>query len=143
MMRQSAYYDREAGIVYVTVLSRRRRKHRSLLARSDERGWGLIHYDTSGEVVGFEFWRPKEMLPADLLEAMPEPEFMRWERFRLRIRFGWDRTMWRRWRRRRHARRQEAVEVDGPHRWYRGLPPPPDDPAELEEYRRRHPDVNT
>ena len=144
MTRQTAYYDREAGIVHVTILPRRHRKRHSLIERSDERPWGLIGYDNSNEVVGFEFWRPLETLPADLLEAMPELEWTRWERLTWPVRDRWDRIRWRLWHRRRRTRWPESAE-DGepPQRWYRGLPTPPTDPAELEEYRRQHPDVKT
>ena len=144
MAKHTAYYDRGAGIVYVTVLPRNRRKRRSLIERSDERSWGLIDHDAADEVVGVEIWRPLEMLPSDLLDALPPPTRSRWERIAWPISDLWNRLLWQLWHRRRQGRWLETMEVvdDGPMRWYRGLPAPPDDPAELEEYRRRHPDIN-
>ena len=82
MARQTAYYDREAGIVFITVIPRRRRRGRGYVAYSDERGWGLIdHAEGDGEeVCGIEIWRPEEMFPADLLDALPHPTLSRWTR---------------------------------------------------------------
>lgn len=65
-----AYYDREAEIVYVE-LSRVKVEH------SLETEWGLIDMDRQDRALGIEIWRPPGMLPADLLEALPEPR-LRW-----------------------------------------------------------------
>ena len=36
--------------------------------------WGLIERDReTGAVVGLEYWRAREHLPAELLEALPAP----------------------------------------------------------------------
>lgn len=41
--------------------------------RSDEEEWGLVDRDEQGRVVGLEFWKASERLPAELLDALPEP----------------------------------------------------------------------
>ncbi len=65
-----AYYDREADIVYVEL-------GRPKVEHSLEMGWGLIDMDRQDRPLGIEIWRARGKLPADLLEAMPEPR-LRW-----------------------------------------------------------------
>jgi len=44
-------------------------------AYGEDHEWGLILRDReTGAVVGLELWQASERLPADLLEALPEPE---------------------------------------------------------------------
>ena len=62
-----AHYDREVDIAWF------RFGNRAEVERSDECDWGLIDRDRSGQVVGLEFWRASELLPAVLLEALPYP----------------------------------------------------------------------
>jgi hypothetical protein len=146
MSRQTAYYDREAGIVYIGIAGQRGQRRTRGLIVCDERNWGLIdRVEGTDEVVGLEIWRPKEMFPPDLLEAIPPPVG---RQFAWRLRDHWSRLRSRLWRQRRVERYhdgpdgQDAATREPPQRWHRGLPAPPSDPAEAEEYRRRHPDVN-
>jgi uncharacterized protein YuzE len=42
--------------------------------RVEERPWGLIERDfESSRVVGLEYWKASERLPAELLDALPSP----------------------------------------------------------------------
>jgi len=83
--RQASYYDRDAGIVFIRVAELGRHGwcrgwRRRYVDHSDEREWGLIDIaeGTAEEVTGFELWRPREMLPADLLDALSDPPLTRW-----------------------------------------------------------------
>jgi uncharacterized protein YuzE len=77
MIRQAAYYDREARIVYFKVRRRRRRGD----VYDEEFEWGTIERaEADDEICGVEIWTPKEMFPEDLLEALPHPTFTRWTR---------------------------------------------------------------
>jgi uncharacterized protein YuzE len=89
-MRQVAYYDRDAGVVYIGIIPRSRRHGRNRFITAEERSWGLVHRaERSDEVVGIEMWRPKEMLPPDLLEAIPPPTWTRWEAMAQAVRGRW------------------------------------------------------
>ena len=68
-MRESAsYYDREANIVWIPTGA-------SDAAVSEETSWGLVDHDASSDaVVGIEIWNARKIFPADLLDALPEPE---------------------------------------------------------------------
>jgi len=134
MSRQAAYYDRDAGIVYITVLPRDRRRRHGRGRTSEDRGWGLIDYeDRDGrQVCGFELWRPEEIFPPDLLAAFPPVTFGRWERVFFSVRRRWGRIKWTLWEKRRYRRwsdspegRKAQAELPPPRRWYRGLPGPP------------------
>jgi hypothetical protein len=155
MPRQESYYDREAGIVYFRVarLGRHGWRHgwrRRYIDHTKECSWGLVDVaeGDAKEVVGFEIWRPKEMLPPEMLEALPEPTSPKWWNLRRRLHLYRHRIEWRLWRKRRREKwlrtpegERWAASVATPQRWYRGLEAPPDDPVEREAYRREHPDV--
>lgn len=148
-MRQAAYYDREAGIVYIGITPRSRRRRRDQPTTDEVCSWGLIvRAERSREIVAVEMWRPKEMLPPDLLEAMPSPTWMRREVVSQALRGRLDRVAWKLWRQRKFERWRNSPEglaaqaqERPPQRWYRGLPAPPEDPGAASEYRRQHPDV--
>jgi uncharacterized protein YuzE len=79
MIRQAAYYDREARIVFFKVLPRRRRRRGYVY--DEEFEWGTIERaEENDEICGVEIWRPEEMFPADLLDALPHPTLTRWTR---------------------------------------------------------------
>jgi uncharacterized protein YuzE len=133
-MRQTAYYDSDAGIVYIGVLPPNRRRRGSRQIVSDDYGWGLIDYEdrAGGEVCGAGFWRPEEIFPRELLEALPHPTFTPFERRRMALRDRWDWATWIAWKRRRWERRLNSPEglearsrQESPRRWYRGRPGPP------------------
>jgi uncharacterized protein YuzE len=63
------YYDREARIVYLPLTP----NGDGETLNSQETGWGLIDHNRRGEPCGIEIWNAAQMLPADLLEALPEP----------------------------------------------------------------------
>jgi uncharacterized protein YuzE len=63
-----AHYDREVDIAWF-----RFEKQETAIEHSDEMEWGLVDRDGDGRVVGLEFWRASECLPAALLDALPKP----------------------------------------------------------------------
>jgi hypothetical protein len=99
-------------------------------------------------VVGIEMWRPKEMLPPDLLEAIPSPTWTRWEAVSQAVRGHWDWVAWKLWRQPKFERWRNSpnglaaeARQEPPQRWYRGLPALPGDRDAAAGYRRRHPDI--
>lgn len=64
-----AYYDREARIVYLPFGP----DADGETLHSERTCWGLIDYDREGRPCGAEIWSPSQMLPLDLLEALPDP----------------------------------------------------------------------
>ena len=147
-MRQAVYYDREAGIVFIDITPRSRWR-RERFGAAEQRSWGLIlRAGQSHEVVAVEMWRPKEMLPPDLLDAIPSPTWTRWEALARAVGSRLDWVMWKLWRQRKFERWRNspqglAAQAQQPplQRWYRGLPAPPDDPDAAADYWRQHPDV--
>lgn len=65
-----AHYDREVDIAWFRFGD----GDDPQVDRSDETEWGLIDRDSSGAVIGLEFWRASERLPDALLEALPDPK---------------------------------------------------------------------
>jgi uncharacterized protein YuzE len=63
------YYDRRARIVYLPLTP----NGDGETLTSSETGWGRIDYNRGGEACGVEIWKPLQMLPLDLLEALPDP----------------------------------------------------------------------
>jgi hypothetical protein len=131
-MRQTAYYDRDVGIVYLTVVARRRRRRRGgRTITGKDHGWGLVMWE-GGEVCGLEFWRPEEIFPPDVLAALPSPIISSWERRRSSIRRPWEVLKWKLWKERRWRRWHNSpegiaaqAELEPPRPFYRGLPGPP------------------
>jgi uncharacterized protein YuzE len=64
-----SHYDREADIAALDLPAAEGTR-----AVGEEHEWGLVLRDReSKRVVGFEIWKASERLPAELLEALPEP----------------------------------------------------------------------
>ena len=65
-MEPESYYTTDGDIAYIGVRSRRE------TVRSDEQPWGLRDYDQqTGDLVGLEVWSASEVLPAELVAALP------------------------------------------------------------------------
>ena len=63
------HYDRRADIAWLRLEGWAPER-----VRVEKRPWGLIERDRqSGRVVGLEYWKASERLPAELLEALPTP----------------------------------------------------------------------
>ena len=63
------HYDRDADIAALDLAG-----FDGAEVIGEPREWGLLLRDReSRRVVGIEFWQASERLPADLLEALPEP----------------------------------------------------------------------
>jgi uncharacterized protein YuzE len=62
---QGSYYDQDARIVYLRLGCGR------ASATTEETDWGLIDYDSKGQVVGLELRRAGELLPKSLIEVLP------------------------------------------------------------------------
>lgn len=64
-----SHYDRDADIAALNLEG-----FDGTRAVGEDHEWGLVLRDReSNRVVGIELWRASERLPADLLEALPEP----------------------------------------------------------------------
>lgn len=63
------YFDREARIVYLPLTP----NGDGDTLTSQPTDWGLIDYDRRGLPCGVEIWNAAKVLPADLLDALPEP----------------------------------------------------------------------
>lgn len=62
-----SHYARESDIALLTLGSSRK-------SRARETPWGLLEFDSmTGELISLEFWEASQRLPAELLEALPEP----------------------------------------------------------------------
>lgn len=69
-MEPSSYYAGEGDLAYIEV----RRLARGTAPQSDEREWGVIDRDPrTGDVVGIEVWSASQVLPTELLAALPAP----------------------------------------------------------------------
>lgn len=65
-----SHYDREADIAALDLEELNGRE-----LYGEDHDWGLIIRDRkSGKVVGLEFWRASERLPAAVLDALSEPK---------------------------------------------------------------------
>lgn len=65
-----SHYDRETDIAALDLEGFDGQR-----TYGEDHDWGLILRDReSNEVVGLEFWRASERLPAALLDALPEPK---------------------------------------------------------------------
>lgn len=65
-----SHYDPEVDIASLTLEGFNGRD-----AYAQDYDWGLVIRDRkSDEIVGFEFWRASKLLPAEVLEALPEPQ---------------------------------------------------------------------
>jgi uncharacterized protein YuzE len=63
------HYDRAADIAWLRMDGWDPER-----VRVEERAWGLIERDlASDRVVGLEYWKASERLPAELLDALPSP----------------------------------------------------------------------
>lgn len=63
-----SHYAPESDIAFLTLATRQGRP------RSVETEWGLLEYDSeTGALTGAEIWDATNRLPAQLLEALPEP----------------------------------------------------------------------
>lgn len=68
-MESESYYTTEGDIAYIRVRS----PHGAV--RSEEQPWGLRDYDDeTGELVGLEVWSASEVLPKELVDALPRLE---------------------------------------------------------------------
>lgn len=68
-MDSESYYTADADIAYIRVRS----PHGPV--RSDEQAWGLRDFDEeTGDLVGLEVWAASEVLPKDLVDALPRLE---------------------------------------------------------------------
>jgi uncharacterized protein YuzE len=68
-MVMDGHYDRTADIAWLRLDGWEPDR-----VRVDERPWGLLERDReTGRVIGFEYWKATERLPAELLEALPAP----------------------------------------------------------------------
>lgn len=63
-----SHYARDVDIALLTLAARQGR------SRAVETEWGLLEYDIeTGALIGAEIWDATTRLPAQLLEALPEP----------------------------------------------------------------------
>jgi uncharacterized protein YuzE len=63
------HYDRNADIAWLRLDGWEPDR-----VRVDEKPWGLIEHDReTGRVIGLEYWKASERLPAELLDALPAP----------------------------------------------------------------------
>jgi uncharacterized protein YuzE len=63
------HYDRKADIAWVRLDGWSPDR-----VRVEQKPWGLIERDReTGAVLGLEYWKASEHLPADLLGALPAP----------------------------------------------------------------------
>lgn len=68
-MKIDGHYDPKADIAWL-----RFEGYDPSAVVSEEIGTGLREVDpTTGQIVGLEYWRASETLPADLLERLPPP----------------------------------------------------------------------
>jgi hypothetical protein len=68
-----SHYDRDADIAALDLEG-----FEGASVYGEDREWGLILRDRkSNAAVGFEFWRASELLPADVLDALPSPQSTR------------------------------------------------------------------
>ncbi len=64
-----SHYDRESDIAALNL-----KGFDGGQVFGEDHDWGLLLRDrATQEVVGVEFWRASERLPAQLLDALPEP----------------------------------------------------------------------
>lgn len=64
-----SHYDRDADIAALDLEG-----FEGARVVGEDHPWGLVLRDgDSKRVVGFEIWRASELLPAELLKALPEP----------------------------------------------------------------------
>ena len=63
------YFDREARIVYLPLTP----NGDGDTLFSERTDWGVIDFDRRDNPCGIEIWNAATMLPADLLDALPEP----------------------------------------------------------------------
>jgi uncharacterized protein YuzE len=69
MMKIDGHYDPKADIAWL-----RFEGYDPSVVVSEETEKGLREIDpTSGHIVGLEYWRASETLPADLLDRLPPP----------------------------------------------------------------------
>jgi uncharacterized protein YuzE len=70
VMRIEGHYDASADIAWV-----RFEGYDPTTAVGEESDLGLRELDpTTGEIVGLEFWRASEQLPAEFLRMLPPPQ---------------------------------------------------------------------
>jgi uncharacterized protein YuzE len=63
------HYDRKADVAWVRFDGWGAER-----VRVEEMPWGLIERDRdTGAVLGLEYWKASEHLPAELLDALPAP----------------------------------------------------------------------
>jgi uncharacterized protein YuzE len=63
------HYDRKSDVAWLRLDG-----WASDRVRVEERSWGLIEHDRdTGRIIGLEWWRASERLPAELLDALPSP----------------------------------------------------------------------
>jgi uncharacterized protein YuzE len=67
-VKPESYYTPDGDIAYI-----RTRKPQGTV-RSQEEPWGLRDYDETGELVGLEVWGASQLLPRELVEALPRLE---------------------------------------------------------------------
>ena len=68
-MESESYYTTDGDIAYIRVRS----PHGPV--RSEEQPWGLRDYDEqTGDLVGLEVWCASEVLPEELVAALPRLE---------------------------------------------------------------------
>jgi hypothetical protein len=149
---ERSYYDRETGIAFFQVarLGRhdwRRRWRRRGVERSEDRGWGMVDVAEGDEqIVGIELRHPRQVLPAEFLDALPPPSRTAWGRFTHLRRRGWETIKWRTWDLRRHRRWLNSPEgqaavanaADGLTPRLCDLIPSAEDSAESDTYRPDH-----
>jgi uncharacterized protein YuzE len=68
-MESESYYTTDGDIAYIRVRSP------PGPVRSEEQPWGLCDYDEqTGDLVGLEVWSASEVLPEELVAALPRLE---------------------------------------------------------------------
>ena len=94
MSRQAAYYDRDAGIMFLTVVPRdkRRRGGRYVVFQRPRLGIDRLRSPGGRRGLRCRVLGPAEIFPPDPLKALPHPTSTRWARRRWPIRSRWERV---------------------------------------------------
>lgn len=67
-MKPDSYYTSEGDIAYIRVRAARGQ------VRSEEKPWGLLDFDETGELVGIEIWNASNLLSPEIVGALPRLE---------------------------------------------------------------------
>ena len=64
-MKPESYYTAEGDIAYIRV-----RAPQGQIS-SEEKPWGLLDFDETGELIGIEVWSASKLLSPEVVDALP------------------------------------------------------------------------